>query len=269
MTKHHSIYFSKRTGNEWYRQLHRRAVEYLKDGYTVLYAVETNPEHVMESLASLDSESGNFAKNNRLVIVDRSSLYPKRDIRRYPGKPCDLIHAIFRTLRRGRRGRCVIFGMPISFTLEHLEDGLTEYESLLGSAFDDTVELICCYNRTMFRHLSLRHLVKILNTHQYTVHRREWNPSPWPQHRIVDFVTDGLDESLGPGSGALVLKTLKSVYRIDEHMVVASPEIYEEKLRKLIGSSADRVIGTTAARMTDKMVFEGTDAGTLTHRTVQ
>ena len=61
--------------------------------------------------------------------------------------------------------------------------------------------------------------------------------NPQVDNNPLELVKNKLEQHLGDGSAYLVFKTLKLVYRIDEDDAIRQPEILEEKLEKILGSS--------------------------------
>lgn len=51
-----------------------------------------------------------------------------------------------------------------------------------------------------------------------------------------------IDQSLGKETSDLIFKTLKLVYKIDEEVIVSNPELFEEKIRKMLGDSAAEAV---------------------------
>ncbi len=51
-----------------------------------------------------------------------------------------------------------------------------------------------------------------------------------------------LERSLGSETANLVLKTLKRVYKIDEQTMNSNPDLFEEKIRRMLGDSTAEII---------------------------
>lgn len=61
-----------------------------------------------------------------------------------------------------------------------------------------------------------------------------------------------MDSWLGPDTTRLVLKTLKLVYKIDEDEIRKQPELFEEKLVKILGDRTVRIILKDASKALKK-----------------
>lgn len=58
----------------------------------------------------------------------------------------------------------------------------------------------------------------------------------------IELIKTRFEKSLGRETSDLILKTLKLFYKIDEETIVANPELFEEKLGKMLGTSVAEVI---------------------------
>ncbi|MDQ3967715.1 MAG: hypothetical protein M3275_04880 [Thermoproteota archaeon] len=74
--------------------------------------------------------------------------------------------------------------------------------------------------------------------------------------RTIDLIEEGLAEAVGKETSALVLKTLKLIYKIDRDKIVSDPETFEEKIRKMLGKEAAApVLRMIAERIKSEIVI--------------
>jgi response regulator RpfG family c-di-GMP phosphodiesterase len=65
---------------------------------------------------------------------------------------------------------------------------------------------------------------------------------------VVEAIIAAMDRRLGPDTTRLVQKTLKLVYKIDEDKIREQPELFEEKLEKLLGDRTVKIITNDASK---------------------
>lgn len=140
------------------------------------------------------------------------------------------------------------------------ERNITAFEQAVnrkisGTNLSSLSEIICYFDSRSLSSPKLRRaIIPILNEHQYSLHEggvyREWY-----RRRVIDLIKSALDEKLGQDTGAMIIKTLKLVYGYSEEEIISSPDGFEEKMQKIIGSGADRLLQAISDRIVGEMVF--------------
>jgi hypothetical protein len=109
-----------------------------------------------------------------LTILDRNFIYSKDDRTKLEG------HLLLETWKEiiskasqsGKFKGIAVMGMPQPFfetTANHQK--LVEYEQLVSREFDGSFEAVCCYRQESVADLPLRHIISLLNSHQYMLLR--------------------------------------------------------------------------------------------------
>jgi hypothetical protein len=62
------------------------------------------------------------------------------------------------------------------------------------------------------------------------------------EERDVQTARAKLEKALGRETYDLVIKTLRLVYKIDEETIVSNPELFEEKISKMLGLPVTELI---------------------------
>lgn len=129
-------------------------------------------------------------------------------------------------------------GMPEPFFETKNHQKLVEHEQLVSNVYDGSLEAICCYIQSSIADLSLEHLVSLLNSHQNTVpdmgaKNREWQPS-----QLLDMIGKGLEKMVGKTTSQLTLEAIKTMYKIDEKIIISQPGLFEKGIKKMFADSA-------------------------------
>ena len=57
--------------------------------------------------------------------------------------------------------------------------------------------------------------------------------------QIIHLISKGIDKKLGEGSATLLFQTMKTVYKLNQDIVVSKPVVFEDKLKRLLGNNDD------------------------------
>jgi hypothetical protein len=235
--------------------IYKQIWEYLSNGYAVVYAAESNPSKMIQQMSKLtkelapagETEIKNYISSGALTILSGDEFFPPST--RQPPDPHKMIslwHShLLKAQKRSKPRGVIAIGDPSAF----LEPGnkhwikLAAYERSMGKEFAKPVEAICWYsNPKVVAKLSFSDLVTIINSHHSTIHNG-WSYREWRPHDIIRQVEEGMDRILGEGTTRLIFKTLKLVYKIDpERTIIFKPEVFEEKLRKILGDSISKLL---------------------------
>ncbi|MEW6603214.1 MAG: MEDS domain-containing protein [Thermoproteota archaeon] len=236
--------------------VYKRVSEYLLNGYAVIYAAESDPSKVVQQMSKIvaelvpsdEREIENYISSGALIVLSSDKFYSPSPVAKPPEthKLVSLWQSyVLKAQRRSRPSGVVAIGNPSVF-LEINKNHrikLLEYERAVAKEFAKPMEAICWYsNSKTISKLSFSELVTIITAHHSTIHDgwlyREWHP-----YDIITQVEEGMDRILGEGTTSLIFKTLKLVYKIDpEKTITTQPEVFEEKLRKIMGDSIAKLL---------------------------
>jgi hypothetical protein len=94
-----------------------------------------------------------------------------------------------------------------------------DFEGEIAKALPNNVGILCWYKRWWLIKLSLSHAISLLADHKYTIHS-DWKYKQWDTNKIMDVVSNGIDNNLGEGSAVLLFQTLKSAYKLNQDAII-------------------------------------------------
>ncbi|HEX7032981.1 MAG TPA: hypothetical protein VF172_08280 [Nitrososphaera sp.] len=245
--------------------------KYLSNDYAIIYVAEPDPTKVVQQISKVaavlapagENEIENYIASGALTVISRNEFFSpsntnQLDIHKLTSSFHSLVLEVQnQSIRKG----VVAIGDP-SILCEaadgHRHIKLTQYESAIGREFAKPLETICWYsNPEIVSKMSFSDLVILINAHHSTIHSH-WLYREWRPHDITAQVKEGMDRMLGKGTANLIFKTLKLVYKIDpEKAIISRPEIFEEKIRKIMGDSvAELLFEVLADAMRKEMSFD-------------
>lgn len=235
--------------------IYKRIWDYLSSGYAVIYAAESDPSKMIRQVSKLakelaparETEIEKYITSGALTIISRDEFYsPSKTQLPDINKMLSLWHShVLKAQKRSKPRGVIAIGNPSAFL--ELDNKhrikLAEYERAIGKEFAKPVEAICWYsNSKVVAKLSFSNLVTLINYHHSTIHDG-WSYREWRPYDIVAQVEEGMDRVLGEGTTRLIFKTLKLVYKIDpERTIIFQPEVFEEKLTKIMGNSVSQLL---------------------------
>lgn len=223
---------------------------YLAKGYAVVYAVETTTADTILRMNNSGIRAGKYIESNALTILDRNFIYSKERTRLEGRLLLETWKEIIsKVSQSGKFKGIAAMGMPEPFfetTTNHQK--LVEYEQLVSREFDGSFEAVCCYRQESVADLPLRHLISLLNSHQYAVTGVE-KYSEWHAAKLFVMIVKGLEKTVGAATAKLMFESMKSVYKIDEQVIISRPEIFENALGKMFADSADAILDAIKREM--------------------
>ena len=101
-------------------------------------------------------------------------------------------------------------------------------------------------------------MIHVLDYHEYVVYKggvhAKWHPC-----MILAAVKKSIDSTLGLGSYDLLIKTIKLIYHYDpvgdHNLLMSRPELFEGILPRMLGSSADKVLGRIQKEITSELSY--------------
>lgn len=252
-----------------YFRFYEKIAHYLSQGYAVIYIVESDITKAVINLSkTCEIEIEEYIEKGALTLIDANSFYSPSETR----FDWELLVAQWQKVissvsKRGKFKRVMVMGMPHAafFDSRENQQKLIEYEEQVAKHYDGGVQVFCCYTKELIDKLPLGYLLRLLAAHQNTAISSNDNNNQGSfgrnNHqnipRTIDLIEEGLTEALGKETCALVMKTLKLIYKIDRNKIVGDPEKFEEKIRRMIGEeTADSVMRIIAERIKAEIVIQ-------------
>jgi len=251
-----------------YYYFYEKIVHFLSQGYAVIYVVESDITKAVINLSKTCAiEIEEYIEKGALTLIDANSFYSPSETR----FDWELLVAQWQKVissvsKRGMFKRVMVMGMPHAafFDSRENQQKLIEYEEQVAKHYDGGVQVFCCYTKELIDKLPLGYLLRLLAAHQNTASSSNENNNQGSFGRnnqniprTIDLIEEGLTEALGKETCALVMKTLKLIYKIDRNKIVRDPENFEEKIRRMIGEeTADSVMRIIAERIKAEIVIQ-------------
>ena len=245
-----------------YDDIYQIMDKFMDDGYVVVYGAASKGEYVpsnkfVEHVHTRMSESGAIKdlehriEAGALRILDFREIYSEKNILN-PDKLLEKWTNIIQGVRKNKivKGLVVIAGAVESFTNSGSQKKLVTYEQSILKVITElgSIQVICCYMPESLKKLEFSSLISIAAAHQCVIADK------------IDFreisglilqeaIHIGVEKVLGPGSAKLIFQTMKMIYRLDEDVIVSNPNVFEEKLRKVLGRSAEAVLRSVSEQV--------------------
>ena len=229
-----------------YKPLYEISNAYLSNGYSVLYGAESIPNEtakakVVENIQSAtNTEEAQFNISKGLLTVVNADLMYKenansRDILDFWYSN---VSKIQRKLQKRTIKGIMMFSAPDPYLKRDRYDIFRMFEEQMGKIFPTKVGMICWYKEKWLSKLSLASLISILINHKYTIYS-DWKYKELDVNEIIHLISKGIDKKLGEGSATLLFQTMKTVYKLNQDIVVSKPAVFEDKLKRLLDNSDD------------------------------
>ena len=251
-----------------YHHFYDKIALYLSQGYAVIYVLESDITKVIRNLSKACAiEIEEYIEKGALTIIDANSFYSPAETRLdYNILLAQWQKIISSVSKRGKFRGVMVMGMPHAafFDSRENQQKLIEYEEQVAKHYDGSLQVFCCYKKELIDKLPLGYLLRLLAAHQDTAissnrnnNQGSFGTNNQNVQRTIDLIEEGLAEAVGKETSALVLKTLKLIYKIDRDKIVSDPETFEEKIRKMLGKeAADPVLRMIAERIKGKIVIQ-------------
>jgi hypothetical protein len=242
--------------------------KYLENGYGVLYAAESLPNErdkakVTESIQNASDAVADVENNiskGLLHVIDSDTIHKDnaggRDIVNF--LLSKVSHIQGKSQQEKTKG-VVIFNAPDPYFGRSKYDTFMDFEAEMTSALPNNVGILCWYKIEWLNKLSLSHVISVLADHKYTIHS-DWEYKQWNTDKIIDIVSKGIDKNLGEDSSILLFQTLKSAYKLNQDSIVDRPDVFEERLKRVLGKDdANSVINSIFEEIIREVEFGLTD----------
>lgn len=221
----------------------------------MIYAAEQDPEWVLHKMTKAGLQVDQYVKNGTLKVISGESVYVSMDEEVDAHRTIESWMGVVKDMMDSTKAKGVIaIGSVDAYIKRGHHKSTTEYEKQIGKKFDAPIEAICCYNTDSLSDVSAGTLITILNAHQYAIHNNA-EYSEWEHDKLQSVLIAAFDKVLGATTSALVLKTLKSVYKIDERSIISEPALLEDVLGKFFRDSSNAILAAILKNLKSEMAF--------------
>jgi hypothetical protein len=243
-----------------YDHLYKILGRCLAEGYAVVYACEPDPDQVIRRMAKAGVEVGRYIENGMLKVLPWESVYVSKEKFDLPGTLESWRNIISEMTGRTNAKGIVAIG-SVDVLIKHSEqEQVVEYEKAIGKKFQTPTEAVCCYNADSLSDSSVSVLIDILNAHQYVIHDNA-EYSEWEDGKLQTVMTSAFSKVMGATTSDLVLKSLKSIYRLDGKSIISQPEILENVVGKFFKDSAPPILAAVLKDLKSEVAFRRQPAG--------
>jgi hypothetical protein len=258
MRHNHSIYIIKENSLPI---IYNTVSDHLSQDFAVLYAAELAKKQPASQIISNMRESGlrnveNYIRKKALVVLDWQSL-PSMNKRPQRIKSAfGELSSIVEELARKRKFKKILImsDLPVLLAESQNISALLEYERLTAGPLANmpAIEAVCCYNNSAISKMPPANFMSVLAAHRSNIHDNcdgmDWIYREWHAGFVLGIVRNAIEKALGKGSDVLVIRTLKLIYKLDENTMLSQPELFVEKLYKVLGKSAAEAVLETIVK---------------------
>jgi hypothetical protein len=287
---HHNHYYYQHQHNHHdykyqhqQQQLYSIIRKYISQGYLVIYAAECNTsiQSILENMVQNGMNAANLIKESLLIITNSNTIYSIDKATNAKMISQSVKSFVFNLLRKNDNNaisftkgkKIVTIASPEGFFERGKYSLYLDYEKLLAGGDDDNnntvvngefnndilLEGICCYNTKLIEKLSFSDLLSLLNAHSYTIHSggvyREWD-----REKILELVHRGVIKVMGEVSEKIMLKVLEIVFNTNDDSIILKPDLFESRVRTMIGQKAADIVFSSVSREILKQVTFSHDA---------
>lgn len=252
----HSICLLQRSD---YAYLYEILGRYLAEGYAVIYAAEPDPDRVKGRMARAGIDVGRYAKSGMLEVMSGDSIYVSDGEKNLlTSQSIESWHGNIARIMDATNAKGVLaIGSVDAFIQDGQQECVREYEESVGKKFQTLIEAVCCYNADSVSDASFSTLVALLNAHEYTIHHDSCTKkySEWEGDKLQNVLTSAFNRVLGSTTSDLVLKTLKSVYKVDEKTIISDPALLEDAVGKFFKDSSPAILAAILKDLKTEIAF--------------
>lgn len=238
-----------------YGQLYKILARYLAEGYAVVYAAEPNPDQVVHRMAKAGVDVKRYTENGRLRVERPESIYTSSNGNLDGTSTIGSWKNVISETLSGTKAKGVVAIGSVDVFIKHGEhERVIEYEQAIGRKFDTPTEAVCCYRADSLSDTSASALIAILNAHQYVFHDNA-EYSEWEDGKLQSVMTSAFSRVFGATASDLVLKNLKSIYKLDEKSIMSEPEILESVVGKFFKDSSAPILAAVIKDLKSEIAF--------------
>jgi hypothetical protein len=222
----------------------------------VIYAAEPDPEKVLRRMARVGIDVDRYVKIGTLEVTPRDSFYVSdNETNLMASQSIESWHNNISRIMDATKAKGVLtIGSVDTFIQDGQQEHVKEYEENIGKKFQTLIEVICCYNADSLSDTSVSKLIAILNAHEYTIHASA-KYSEWKDDKLQNVLTSAFNKVLGSTTSDLVLKTLKSVYKVDEKAIFSDPALLEYAVGKFFRDSSPAILAAILKDLKTEIAF--------------
>lgn len=247
-----------------FEPLHQLSSMCLLKGYLVLYGAESARDEAAKDRLFGNIENAGASTlprdsiSNGLTIIDRNWIYEQcgknhESIVKFWNSSIKRANERPQILSKGT----ILFSAPDTYLLNKGHDTFILFEGSMGKTFSPNVSMICWYKTKWLNDLSLASLIKVLTSHECTIHVG-LKYKKWRESEIVNLISQAVDRELGHDAAPLLFRTMQSAYKLNEKEIVSRPVLFEATLRRMLGTDyADVVIGSIFDHLLSRISFSG------------
>lgn len=238
-----------------YGQLYKILARYLAEGYAVVYAAEPNPDQVIHRMAKAGVEVKRYIENGMLRVESPELIYVSGDGSFDATATIESWRNVTSEILSSTKARGVVAIGSVDVFIRHGEqERIIDYERSIGKKFQAPIEAVCCYRADSLSDTSASALIAILNSHQYIIHDNA-EYSEWEDSKLQNVMSSAFSKVFGTTASDLVLKSLKSIYRLDEKSIISEPEILENVVGKFFKDSSAPILAAVLKDLKNEVAF--------------
>lgn len=238
-----------------YGRLYSILARYLAEEYVVVYAAEPDPDRVIRRMAKAGIEVERYIESGMLKVMPWESIYKAGD-NNFDGTGTleSWRNVISETIAYTKAKGVVAIG-SVDILIKHGEhERVIEYEKSIGKKFQPPTEAVCCYSVESLSDTSVSSLIAILNAHERIIHD-DAGYSEWEGAKLQGIMTSAFNRVMGATTSDLVLKTLKSIYKLDEKSIISEPKALENVVGKFFKDSSTPILAAVMKDLKSEVAF--------------
>jgi hypothetical protein len=241
--------------------------KYISEGYLVICAAEYNTpiQPVIQNMILNRINANNLMKDTSLITTN-SYIINSIEKSTNAKMTLEALTSFIFNLRKNEsltKDKIVMIITAEQFFERGIYPLYLDYEKLLADnntiingEFNNVLfEQICCYNVNLIERLSFADLIHLLNAHSYTIHKGGIY-TEWCQQKVLNLVHRGVIKAIGHISEKIIFKVLEIVFNGDEDSIIIKPDMFENRVRKMMGEKvADIVFSNISREIKKEIVF--------------
>ena len=242
--------------------------KYISEGYLVIYAAEYNTptQPVVQNMIQNRINADNLTKDTSSLKITNPDIIYSIEKCTNAKMMLEAQKSFIFNLRKNEsltKNKIVMIVTPEQFFERGIYPLYLDYERLLAD--DNTIindefnnvlfEKICCYDVNLIEKLSFADLIHLLNAHSYTIHKGGIY-TEWSQQKLLNLVHRGVIKAIGHISEKIMFKVLEIVFDREEDSIIIKPDIFEIRVRKMMGEKvADIVFSNISREIMKEIIF--------------
>jgi hypothetical protein len=241
--------------------------KYISEGYLVICAAEYNTpiQPVIQNMILNRINANNLMKDTSLITTN-SYIINSIEKSTNAKMTLEALTSFIFNLRKNEsltKDKIVMIITAEQFFERGIYPLYLDYEKLLADnntiingEFNNVLfEQICCYNVNLIERLSFADLIHLLNAHSYTIHKGGIY-TEWCQQKVLNLVHRGVIKAIGHISEKIMFKVLEIVFNGDEDSIIIKPDMFENRVRKMMGEKvADIIFSNISREIKKEIVF--------------